>query len=278
MQELNISGCTGIDATAVATVVAKNRTLSALIFGDGMDEPASLEVGMTEADFSNKYLGVGGAIIISAWLTHKDTGAMTSLHVGMNAIPDKQMKEVIIIATSKDSMKLLCKVPIKDKALTELDVSGKSLGTEGTLVVAEYLRDNGALLSLNLASNCLRADGAKALATALEGNQAVTELNVASNELYRSDSAADMSGVIALANVIPGMGAMTSLNLAMNSLGAEGAKIVAEAIKVTMCTPAIIFAPFSCPSDFSINCCCLLLSAGHGGPMGAVFEKQRTLC
>jgi hypothetical protein len=70
--------------------------------------------------------------------------------------------------------------------------------------------DRGALLSLNLASNCLRADAAKALATALEGNQAITELNVASNELFRSESAKDMSGIIALANVIPGMGALSS--------------------------------------------------------------------
>jgi hypothetical protein len=139
MQELNISGCTGIDATTVANVVAKNRTLSALIFGDEMDEPATLEIGMTEADFSNKNLGVRGAIIISAWITHKDKGAMTSL---------------------------------------------------------------------NLASNRLGAEGAKSCV-----------------------------------------------------------KIIAEAIKVTKCTPAIILAPFSCPSDFSINCCCLLLSTGHGGPI-----------
>jgi hypothetical protein len=125
----------------------------------------------------------------------------------------------------------------------------------------------GALLSLNLTSNCLRADGAKALATALEGNQAITELNVASNELYRSESDKDMSGIIALANVIPGMGAMTSLNLASNYLCADGAKIIADAIKVTKCTPAIILVPFSCPSDFSINCCCLVLSAGYGGPI-----------
>jgi hypothetical protein len=39
-------------------------------------------------------------------------------------------------------------------------------------------------------------------------------------------------------------GAMTSLNLASNNLLPEGAKIVAEAIKVTKCTPAIILAPF----------------------------------
>jgi hypothetical protein len=60
-------------------------------------------------------------------------------------------------------------------------------------------------------------------------------------------------------------GAMTSLNLASNNLKAEGAKIVAAAIKVTKCTPAIRLVPFSCPSDFSINCCCLLSSAGYGG-------------
>jgi hypothetical protein len=57
---------------------------------------------------------------------------------------------------------------------------------------------------------------------------------------------------------------MTSLNLSANMLGVEGAKIVAEAIKVTKCTPAIMLKPFSCPSGFSIDCCCLLL--GYGGP------------
>jgi hypothetical protein len=72
-------------------------------------------------------------------------------------------------------------------------------------------------------------------------------------------------GIIAIANAIRDMEAMTSLNLASNDLRAEGAKIVAEAIKVTKCTPAIILEPFSCPSDFSINCCCLLLSAGYEG-------------
>jgi hypothetical protein len=71
-------------------------------------------------------------------------------------------------------------------------------------------------------------------------------------------------GIIALANAIPDMRAMTSLNLASNELRCEGAKIVAEAIKVTKCTPVITMAPFSCSSDFSINCCCLPLSAGYG--------------
>ena len=116
---------------------------------------------------------------------------------------------------------------------------------------------------LSLKSNDLGADGGKALAEGLKGNNVITELNIADNDL--ADYGRDMSGVIILADVIKDMGAMTSLNLASNRLGAEGAKIVAEAIKVTKCTPAIILVPFSCPSDFSINCCCLLLSAGYEG-------------
>ena len=96
-------------------------------------------------------------------------------------------------------------------------------------------------------SNCsLMAEGGKALAAGLKGNQVLTELNVAGNDLalLADHSAFDMSGVIALADILPDMGAMTSLDLSRNRLAAEGAKIVAEAIKVTKCIPAIILASF----------------------------------
>jgi hypothetical protein len=57
-------------------------------------------------------------------------------------------------------------------------------------------------------------------------------------------------------------GAMTSLNLSDNALGAEGAEHIAAGIKVTKCAIAVVLAPFSCPSDHWLNCCCLLLSTG----------------
>jgi hypothetical protein len=74
-----------------------NRALSKIIFGgDGYvnnemgetvkAEPATLEVGMTEASLCNKDLGEGGAIISSAWITHKDNGAMTSLNLAGNLL------------------------------------------------------------------------------------------------------------------------------------------------------------------------------------------------
>jgi hypothetical protein len=54
------------------------------------------------------------------------------------------------------------------------------------------------------------------------------------------------------------MRAMTSLNLSRNGLGAEGAKHIACALKVSGCVLAIILAPLSCPSDQYFNCWCLL--------------------
>jgi hypothetical protein len=128
---------------------------------------------------------------------------------------------------------------------------------------------------LSLRCNGLCAAGAKILGEGLKGNQGITELDLAGNHMGKEGTGyydkSDMSGVIILADTIKDLGAMTALNLASNTLRAEGAKILAEAIKVTLCGPAIILVPFSCVSDFSINCCCLLLSAGYGGTI--VFES-----
>ena len=79
--ELDFSGqyLSAGDAVLIANDISDMGALSKLIFGRDFDEetqetpePAALEMGMAEADFSNKNLGVGGAIIISAWLIHKD--------------------------------------------------------------------------------------------------------------------------------------------------------------------------------------------------------------
>ena len=79
--------------------------------------------------------------------------AMTSLHIGNNNIPVKNMNEIIAIVEAKPAMKVLCAVPFRDKTITELDVSGQSLGVEGALVIRRYLENNGALASLDLSQN-----------------------------------------------------------------------------------------------------------------------------
>jgi hypothetical protein len=97
--ELDMSG-KGLGASGaimLAPEITDNGTLSKLIFGgdcylgekDGeriFPEPAMLKMGMTEADFSNKNLGAGGAIIIAAWLTHKDKGALFSRNLSRHNI------------------------------------------------------------------------------------------------------------------------------------------------------------------------------------------------
>ena len=65
---------------------------------------------------------------------------------------------------------------------------------------------------------------------------------------------------------------MTSLNLASNNLGADGAEIIAGAIKVNKCAIAVVLVPFSCPSDQWFHCCCLLLSAGDEDTIGARYQ------
>ena len=71
-------------------------------------------------------------------------------------------------------------------------------------------------------------------------------------------------------------GALTSLNLSSNSLKIEGAKIVAEAMKVSNCAIAVVLALFPCVSGHWFNCCCLLLSTGYGGPIGAKFGFEQS--
>jgi hypothetical protein len=61
--------------------------------------------------------------------------------------------------------------------------------------------------------------------------------------------------------------ALTSLNLASNYLYEDGAKHVAEAIKVTKCVVVVVLTPVSCPSDHWFNCCCLLISPQDNGAM-----------
>jgi hypothetical protein len=196
MQELDISGCTGIDATAVATVVAKNRTLSALIFGDGMFGPAALEVGMTEADFRNKDLGMGGAIIISAWITHRDKGALSVTNVMGNRIGKEQLTKLQEIMRAKPNLVSLCGIT---NGATEADLSGLVMDTDGAAILASELPDKGGLLVLSLESNGLRAAGGKALAEGLKGNPVITELNISNNFLGWT------IGVGVLALVCPGL-------------------------------------------------------------------------
>jgi hypothetical protein len=177
-----------------------------------------------------------------------------------NRIGKEQFAKLQKIMRSKPNLVSLC--GIADDA-TEADLSDLGMDADDAAVLASELPDKGALTALNLANNSIGGPptGWKEGKNEGDGRPIYQPPGGGAWQFERPKP----EGVIAIANAIRDNGAMTSLNLASNELGAEGAKIVAGAIKVTKCTPAIILARFSCPSDFSINCCCLLLSAGYWG-------------
>jgi hypothetical protein len=95
---------------------------------------------------------------------------------------------------------------------------------EGIIVLADAIKDMGALTKLDISENNLHAGGGKALAAGIKGNQVITELSIAGNALgteseYPYNS--DMSGVTALADAIPDMRALTKLDISSNNIGAK---------------------------------------------------------
>jgi hypothetical protein len=181
----------------------------------------------TELDLSGKMYGNGDPIMLVPEII--DNRAISSVNLLKNNIPIEQAKELVKIMQSKEKLITLCGL---SKEETELDFSGQGLCAADTVLIANDISDMRALSVLSLKSNDLQADGGKALAEGLKGNQVITELNIADNNL--ANGGYNTSGVIALADVISDMGAMTSLNLASNMINSEGAKHVAEAIKVSV--------------------------------------------
>jgi hypothetical protein len=156
---------------ALSSLNVTSNNLGALVLPEGWSEVRGFLRGKSymhtdgrkRKDDPSQPLGV-----INLANAIKDMGWMMSLHVGNNDIPEKEMKEIIAIAMSKESMRVLCEVPIKNTTLTKLDVSNKNLGAEGAFVVADYLRNNSLLTSLNLSSNNLKAKGANIVADAIK--------------------------------------------------------------------------------------------------------------
>jgi hypothetical protein len=152
-------------AIAIANAIKDMGALSKLIFGGDPDpygndyEPAILEVGMTEADLSQKNLGMGDAFIISAWLTHKDNGALSKLIFGGDSYYDDKRGEFITPEPA-----------VLEVGMSEADISNRNLGAGGAIIIAAWIihKDREAMTSLNLAENCMGADGAKHIAAAIK--------------------------------------------------------------------------------------------------------------
>ena len=90
---------------------------------------------------------------------------------------------------------------------TELDMSGKEIGTVNVSPLMEALKTNTSLTKLNLSNNKIKE--VAALADAVGENTSVTALDLSSNEIV---------DVAALADMLTSNGSLVSLNLGGNQI------------------------------------------------------------
>ena len=155
-----------------------NGTLSKLTWSGDMhqdvhdgyewkDAPSvALDITMTNADFSNKHLGVSGAMILAAFISRKsfqDNGAMSKLDLGDNDIfrSTQSDQETAAAANALASMLKM------NSSITDLNVSSNWMKAAHAQVLAPAIQDNGAMSILNVSNNYIGAEGAKALVPAM---------------------------------------------------------------------------------------------------------------
>jgi hypothetical protein len=170
---------------------------------------------MTEVDFSNKGLGASGAIIISAWITHKGKGELLSLNISNNNIGEIT---ALPIGWTKREPQGWFDPQGNIRSSSEGPPPGSK--AEGVTALANIIKNNGALSVLSLKSNgLLTKESGKVLADALKGNSILTELDISSNyDLFSSSSKDGLGFAQELAVGIRDSGALSSLNLAANCL------------------------------------------------------------
>jgi Ran GTPase-activating protein (RanGAP) involved in mRNA processing and transport len=212
----------GIIQREVGTVLADMLKANTVLTNLDISDCAYCTAGPDGAGFARE-LAVG----------IRGNGALTSLHVGNNDIPEKEMRQIMAIAMHMGSMKILCEIPFKDKTLTELDVSGKNLGSEGALVVAEYLDDNRALSVLSLKNNGLGTkEAGKVLGGMLKENSVLKELDISENMYYSSGWKIDPEFAEELAAGIKDNEALSKLDVRNNYINAEGKSALKKAAGV----------------------------------------------
>jgi Ran GTPase-activating protein (RanGAP) involved in mRNA processing and transport len=95
---------------------------------------------LTSLNVTNNNLGMNGGIEALVNVI-PDMELLSNLHIGQNMLSgtrEWQMRAIIAM----DKFDILCAVPVKElkaNSITELDLSGKFIGTEGALVLSTYL-------------------------------------------------------------------------------------------------------------------------------------------
>ena len=234
---------------AIADAIPTMKALVKLTFGgDGKyrkdDQwvsytPVTLENSMTEANFQNKNLGAGGAMIVGAWIKHKGK-TLSKLDISDNRISSEGAKALAVALKNSNT---LTELNVASNWMTHLHNSGTDMS--GVIAIIDAIPTMAALTSLDISSNLISILSGEndtiqvtnKLTEAMSNMTAMTDLNIS----YNSFSAEDMNNIIDIAKHMSTMRtlcevpfkdtAILELDLSKKYLTGDGAMVVCYYIR-----------------------------------------------
>ena len=113
---------------------------------------------------------------------------------------------------------------LNETSLTQLVLTGNSIGDAFAASLSEALTANSSLTNLNLSYNSIGAVGAASLFQALTANSSLTNLDLSGNSI-------GAVGAASLSQALTANSSLTDLDLCDNSIGDDGAASLLQALK-----------------------------------------------
>ena len=149
----------------------------------------------------------------------KTNTALQTLDLHSNNIGAEQANELIVIMTSKPNLKTLCGFSGDE---TKLDLSNKGLSAGCAVLVANEVKNNGAMVSVNMMGNKISKEQFSKLQEMMQAHPALVSLCGIADEATEANLSGlgmDADDAAILTDELPAKGALTNLNISTNSLG-----------------------------------------------------------
>lgn len=160
-------------------------------------------------------------------------------------------------SVQKNFEDLLSRVENNDPTLTEIDLSGKEIGSAKAVDLANALSGNDVVTNLNLTKCRIGNVGAKALAKALKNKKNITEVHFPGNQIT-SDGLSDLT------ETFQGNPNLTEVNFSHNLISDDGVRIFAKFLESNLTVSR---------ANLSFN----KIENEGAQALLKVFEKNRTL-
>jgi len=187
---------------------------------------------LTKLDLQGKGLGATEGIVLAELM--QLSPVLENLSVANNNIDGEGAQQLATAVLSSASLEVFSEIPIKKlraDALTKLDLRG--VGVSGALVLSDLLKFSSALKSCNLLKNGLDVESATMLA------KIGMEKGIMLSGMTRDQTKANLHGqklqsadAILIGSDLHFMAVLISLVLPTNLIRDDGAKAIAEALKV----------------------------------------------